>query len=64
VWRPDKNPLEKDKTMTRKQAAEEILALYNALEVRKVKLATIYRRIYRLANGNWHLVGKAHDYTV
>ncbi len=48
---------------TRKQAAKELHTLYNAYEARKVKLSTIYRRIYRLSNGNWHLIGKAHDYT-
>lgn len=48
---------------TRKEAAVELMAIYNAMETRKVSLATIYRRIYRLPNGNWHLIGHAHDYT-
>lgn len=48
---------------TRIQAAKELHALYNAMETRKVKLSTIYRRIYRIPGGNWHLIGRAHDYT-
>ena len=48
---------------TRKQAATEIMAVYNALEARKVVFATIYRKICQLPNGNWHLTGHAHDYT-
>ncbi len=25
--------------------------------------STFYKRVYRLYNGNWHYVGRAHDYT-
>lgn len=48
---------------SRKQAASELMRIYNAYEVRPVSFATIYRKIFRLPNGNWHLVGRAHDYT-
>lgn len=50
-------------TKSRKQAAQEIHELYNTLEVRPVTFKTIYNRVYRLANGCWHLIGYAHDYT-
>lgn len=47
---------------TRKQAALEIFHIYNAMEVRKVSLKTVYNRIYR--NGNvWRLNGYGYDYT-
>ena len=49
-------------TKTRKQAAEEIHELYNALEVRKVSFKTIYNRVFK-SGGNWRLIGYAHDYT-
>lgn len=48
---------------TRIQAAKELHALYNAMETRKVKLSTIYRRIYMIPGG-WHLNGHGYDYTV
>jgi len=49
---------------TRKAAAVELMAIYNAYEVRKVSFATIYRRIWRDSRtGNWRLIGYAHDYT-
>ncbi len=47
---------------TRKQAASDILALYNSLEVRPVSFKTIYNRVFK-SNGVWRLVGCAHDYT-
>lgn len=49
---------------TRMQAAKELLPYYNSMEVRKVKLSTIYRKIYRISNGNWHYIGVGYDYTV
>lgn len=49
--------------LTRKEAAEAIISEYNAHEPRKVTLATICRKVYRLSNGNWHVIGRAHDYT-
>lgn len=49
---------------TRKQAAQEICALYNAMEVRKVKLETIYRKMYRdRVTGNFRVCGRGYDYT-
>jgi len=49
---------------TRMQAAKELLPIYNSMEVRKVKLSTIYRKIHQLCNGNWHCIGAGYDYTV
>ena len=46
---------------TRKEAARELWAIYCAYEVRPVKLATIYRRIW-FDGSNWRLIGYAHDY--
>ena len=54
----------KNAKMSRKDAAVQLMGIYNSMEVRKVSFATIYRRIYLLPNGNWHLIGHAHDYTV
>lgn len=50
--------------MNRKQAAKELFDIQKCYEVKPLKLSTVYRKIYRLSNGNWHLIGKAHDYTV
>jgi hypothetical protein len=50
--------------MKRIEAAKEIQAIYNCYEIRKNSLKTIYNKIYKLKNGNWHLTGYAHDYTV
>lgn len=50
--------------ITRKEAAMQIMAIANAYEPKKLSFATVCRRIYRLANGNWHMIGRAHDYTV
>ena len=55
--------MERNKVKTRKEAAEELAALYNSIEPRPVKLTTIYRKIWRNASGNWRLIGRAHDYT-
>ena len=49
--------------ITRKEAAERLQVVYNALEVRKLKYSTIYRRIFKQADC-WRLIGYAHDYTV
>ena len=51
-----------DTTKTRKQAAQEIHALYNSMEVRPVSFKTIYNRVFR-KNGNWCLIGYGYDYT-
>lgn len=47
---------------TRKEAARELWVIYCAYEVRPVKFATIYRRIW-FDGSNWRLIGYAHDYT-
>lgn len=47
---------------TRKQAAAELLVIYNALEVRPVSFKTIYNRIFKDGNA-WRLIGYAHNYT-
>lgn len=52
------------KEITKKEAARQIMDIANAYEPRKLAFATVYRRIYRLPNGNWHMIGRAHDYTV
>lgn len=56
-----KKKMEMEKT--RKQAAKELMAVYNHYEVRKVCLKTIYNRIYKDGDA-WRLVGYAHDYIV
>ena len=45
------------------EAARELHAIYNSYEIRKVKLATILRKMYKWGD-NWRLCGYAHDYTV
>ena len=52
-----------EKTKTRMESARELLALANCHEPRRMKFSTAYRKIYRLPNGNWHMIGRAHDYT-
>lgn len=47
---------------TRKEAARELWVIYCAYEVRPVKFATIYRRIW-FDGSHWRLIGYAHDYT-
>ena len=51
------------KFMKKIEAARELHAIYNSYEVRKVKLATILRKMYKWGD-NWRLCGYAHDYTV
>ena len=46
---------------SRKDAARELCGVYNNYEVRPVKLATIYRRIW-WDGYHWRLNGYAHDY--
>lgn len=50
-------------TMTRKQAAMQLLPLYNSMEVRKVKLSTIMRKLW-YDGCNWRYNGVGYDYTV
>lgn len=47
---------------TRKQAAQEIHALYNSYEIRPVSFKTIYNRVFK-SGSVWRLIGYAHDYT-
>ena len=47
---------------TRIDAAKELLPLYNAMEVRKVKLTTIYRKLFKSGNV-WRCSGVGYDYT-
>ena len=53
----------KSSRMKKIEAARELHAIYNGYEVRKVKLATILRKMYKWGD-NWRLCGYAHDYTV
>lgn len=48
---------------TRLQAAMELLPVYNSMEARKIKLQTLYRKMY-VYNGNWRCPGSGYDYTV
>lgn len=50
-------------TKTRKQAAMELLPLYNSMEARKIKLSTLARKMYRSGNV-WRCCGAGYDYTV
>ena len=47
----------------RKEAAERLQVVYNTFEVRKLKYATIYKKIFKQGDC-WRLIGYAHDYTV
>ena len=53
----------KSSRMKKIEAARELHAIYNSYEVRKVKLATILRKMYKWGD-NWRLCGYAHDFTV
>lgn len=47
---------------TKKQAC--YIAWVNEIKhYEHVTLATVYRNAYRLPNGNWYYIGRAHDYT-
>ena len=48
---------------TRRQAATELLPLYNAMETRKIKLGSLIRKIYRCGE-SWRCSGVGYDYTV
>ena len=48
---------------TRRQAATELLPLYNAMETRKIKLGTLARKMYRYGEC-WRCSGVGYDYTV
>ena len=50
---------------TKKQAAIELNEIYNFYEVRKNSLKTTYNKIFKdIVNGNWRLIGYAHNYTI
>jgi hypothetical protein len=48
---------------TRRQAAMELLPLYNAMETRKITLGTLARKMYKCGDC-WRCVGVGYDYTV
>ena len=45
------------------QATKEIFDLQKSMEARPLSIATIYKRVQKLPNGNWHLTGRGYDYT-
>lgn len=48
---------------TKKQAALELLPLYNSMEARKNKLSTLMRKLWR--DGNvWRCSGIGYDYSI
>ena len=48
---------------TRRQAAMELLPLYNAMETRKITLGTLARKMYKCGDC-WRCCGVGYDYTV
>ena len=48
---------------TRAQATQEIYNLQKSMEVKPLAIATIYKKLKKLPNGNWHLSGRGYDYT-
>ena len=48
---------------TRIQAAMELLPVYNSMEIRKIKLQTLCRKLH-MVDGNWRCSGVGYDYTV
>lgn len=48
---------------TKINAAKKLLPVYNSMETRKVKLSTLYRRLYR-SGDVWRCSGVGYDYTV
>lgn len=48
---------------TRRQAAVELLPLYNSMETRKIKAATLERKMRRCGDV-WRCSGVGYDYTV
>ena len=43
-------------------AARELLPLYNSMEVRKIKLSTLSKKMYRYGDV-WRCSGVGYDYT-
>ena len=52
------------KRRSKSSKAKELLILYNSLEPRKIKLSTLKRKMISLGNGDYHVIGRAHNYTV
>lgn len=50
--------------MTRKQAARELMGVWNNYEVRPIKFSTAYRWVFKNNCGFCQLNGHAHDYIV
>jgi hypothetical protein len=48
---------------TRRQAAMELLPLYNSMETRKITLGTLARKMYKCGDC-WRCCGVGYDYTV
>lgn len=48
---------------TKNQAAKELLPLYNSMEVRKIKLQTLLRKLW-FDGSNFRCHGVGYDYTV
>lgn len=48
---------------TRTEAAKELLPIYNSMEVRKVKLTTLRRKLFK-SGGVWRCLGVGYDYTI
>lgn len=49
---------------TKDSKAKELLILYNSLEPRKITLSTLKKKMRSLGNGDYHVIGRAHNYTV
>lgn len=50
--------------MKRKEAARELMGVWNNYEVRPIKFSTAYRWVFRNKCGFWQLNGHAHNYIV
>lgn len=48
---------------TRTEAAKELLPIYNSMEVRKIKLTTLSRKMFKSGNV-WRCFGVGYDYTI
>ncbi len=49
---------------TRAEAAEILYDYQKHMEATPLSLNTVYKKIYTLPNGNWHLEGRGYDYTL
>lgn len=48
----------------RKQAAQELMGVWNNYEVKPIKFSTAYRWVFKNKCGFWQLNGHAHNYIV